>query len=787
MEYTFKSDQKTVYLEMPYKLVIASSSGIALSNGSTTLTASVVDVNTGDEITVPADSFTWTRREQPDGFQPLTAKTIDVESADLVNGSATFICSCKPASFYWADTAMITLSASVRGENGWSTATIQLYKRSATKPAAFDGEVVTYKFSTGVISGDLGTWSKTVPSGADPLYIIYGSAFSQTDSDTIQPNEWTEPAQITSQGTEGEKGSTVATVIIFQRSESKPAVPSEVVTYSFISGQFTGLGSWSSTIPDGTVPCWATTATAVSKTDSDTIQPSEWADPKKVFAVGEDGQSAPYQRQIFKASEDKPATPTGNAESVPDGWSLQIPQRTGEELIWVSSSYVVYNGTTPIYSEWSEPTQYSGKDGTTPIVEWQWGKSSKYPPDVANYTFIYNNAIVAFDNAVFVGIASEWHRGTIPEQPEGYEYLWKREYDYESGQWNVYLANGPNGLKGNYKGLGYVIVGTNSVVFAGVDNKGEVTLDLIELSLGGNKQIITAASFTLSGSHDIYYLITPLDENLLQSLKVVYLDTVSDGSTTQLKWVNAVGEGSYTSGYVLAEIFMSGDTIESVNVIEPRTLASYSKTFFMTILNSETINDNITEMAEALGVERVFTRVAALEAFINRVFANYIWLGGAIYSGCFDEDGNKTNDSETTNGAGFYVSWDGILKAVAAEFERIVVNNSIINGQFTASDAQGILFKSVSNISDQTITDTETRYSVWSGTTCSIDNSNPPDYEYMKISGHNEWFIKTTGTKYRVFTCYELISDFGYDYPINEDNFKDNKKKWKRDRIITRK
>ena len=687
MEYRFKSDLKTVYLEMPYKLVIASSSGIALSNGKTTLTASVVDVNSGDEIQISADSFKWTRREQSDGFTEVTGKTIEVESSDLVSGSATFICSCRPTAFYWADTAMITLSASVRGENGWSTTTLQLYKRASSEPAAFDGGVVTYHFATGVISGDLGTWSKTVPSGADPLYIIYGSAFSQTDSDTIQPNEWTAPALASALGVEGEKGSTVATVIIFQRAENKPAVPSDVVTYSFKTGQFTGLGLWSSAIPDGTLPCWATTATAVSKTDSDTIQPSEWADPKKVFAVGENGQSAPYQRQIFKASVDKPATPTGTAESIPEGWSLQIPQRTSEELIWVSSAYVVYNGTTPIYSEWSEPTQYSGKDGTVAIVEWQWGKSSKYPPDVANYTFIYNNSIVAFDNAVFVGNASSWTRGDIPDQPDGYDYLWKREYDYESGQWNVYLANGPAGLKGNYKGLGYIVIGTNSIVFAGVDNKGDPSLDLIELFLGGTKYNIAAASFTLTGISETLYLVCPIVDSLVQSLRVVYPKVTSDGSVNTLQWVDINTGESFTEAYLLAEIAMNGDTIDSVTIIEPRTLKAYSKTYFMSLMNSGNMED-INAFAEALGIERVFTRVAALESFIHALFVNDIELTlDEIRNiiGAFHSTGYKKGDYQNGNKPGFFMDATGYIELWSAILRDVTIISKTSSNQIIFS------------------------------------------------------------------------------------------------------
>ena len=89
----------------------------------------------------------------------------------------------------------------------------------------------------------------------------------------------------------GEPGTSSTVITIYQRAESSPAVPSSPVTYSFTSGTLTGLAGWSTTIPAGSIPCWATTAVASSKSDSCLIPPTAWQAPQKVFQNGDKGET----------------------------------------------------------------------------------------------------------------------------------------------------------------------------------------------------------------------------------------------------------------------------------------------------------------------------------------------------------------------------------------------------------------------------------------------------------------------------------------------------------------
>ena len=118
MDYTFRSQEKTVYLELPYKLVINSSSGVALEDGKSTLTASVIKTTDGSAVKIAEEAFVWTRRELSDDFTDKTGSTITVTKDDLVSGSGTFVCTCKPNEFYWADTAFITIEETIAGTAG---------------------------------------------------------------------------------------------------------------------------------------------------------------------------------------------------------------------------------------------------------------------------------------------------------------------------------------------------------------------------------------------------------------------------------------------------------------------------------------------------------------------------------------------------------------------------------------------------------------------------------------------------------------------------------------------
>jgi hypothetical protein len=182
----------------------------------------------------------------------------------------------------------------IDGIAGSNNAIVYLYQRAATAPAAPSG-TFTYTFATGVLSGGTpGSWTQAIPANnGSPLWVIAATASANTSTDTIAAAEFSTPVTLAVNGTNGTNGTdglNSATVFLYQRATSAPAVPSATTTYTFATGILTGtLGGWSQSVPTGTNPLYVTTATAVSTTATDTILTSEWATVRVLAQNGVDG------------------------------------------------------------------------------------------------------------------------------------------------------------------------------------------------------------------------------------------------------------------------------------------------------------------------------------------------------------------------------------------------------------------------------------------------------------------------------------------------------------------
>lgn len=162
------------------------------------------------------------------------------------------------------------------GANGSNNALVYLYQRSATTPAAPTGTFV-FTFSTNSLSGGTpGAWTTTIPANnGNQLWVIAATASSASATDTILGSEFTAPVVLATNGTSGLNS---ASVFLYRRSATVPAVPTTTLTYTFSTATLTGtLDSWTQSIPAGTDPLYVTTATAVSSGTTDTILTSEWA------------------------------------------------------------------------------------------------------------------------------------------------------------------------------------------------------------------------------------------------------------------------------------------------------------------------------------------------------------------------------------------------------------------------------------------------------------------------------------------------------------------------------
>ena len=309
--------------------------------------------------TVPSG---WTLNKVPSGTDPIY-----VTAATAYGTGATDTI----AASEWATPVLFVEN----GEHGLNSASVFLFKRSASKPAK-PTATLTYTFATGVLSGSLAGWTQNIPAtDGNPCWVIQATAVGTGATDTIAASEWSEQREYVKDGSQGNPGGNTATIFLFKRSATPiNAIDwSNTLTYTFATQQLATVPSgWTlNKVPSGTDPIYVTAATAYGTGATDTIAASEWATPVLFVENGEHGLNS-ASVFLFKRSASKPAKPTatltytfatGVLSGSLAGWTQNIPATDGNPC-WVIQATAVGTGATDTIaaSEWSEQREYV-KDG----------------------------------------------------------------------------------------------------------------------------------------------------------------------------------------------------------------------------------------------------------------------------------------------------------------------------------------------------------------------------------------------------------------------------------------
>lgn len=343
-----------------------------------------------------------------------------------------------------------------KGANGTSNALITLYKRSASQPTAYDGGALTYTFATDTLSGNLGTWSRSISTGSSPLYAITARAYGTGETDIIDIGEWSTPAILSENGTKGENGSTVAVITLYKRGDTAPSTPSGTVSFSFHSYTVTNAEGWSLGIPSGTAPCWSIYATAVSSDGvSDTIEPSEWSTPVKAVENGKNGDKGDKGDNgngVSNITNYYLATQaSSNVTTATSGWTTAVQALSPEKkYLWnyekVEYTDIASTNTTPciigVYGDKGSKGDKGdkGTDGKgikSSVVTFQAGSSQKDKP------------------------TGTW-TSTIPKTSEALPYLWTRTVITYTDDTTSEIYTVGVGLNGTHVGGRNLIRGTQT-------------------------------------------------------------------------------------------------------------------------------------------------------------------------------------------------------------------------------------------------------------------------------------------------------------------------------------
>lgn len=177
-----------------------------------------------------------------------------------------------------------------------NSATIYLYKRISSNPGAAPASL-QYDFGTGALTGNLGTWTRNIPAGTTPLWVIGKTVISSSATVTISSSDWTTPVKMAENGTDGSNGVNSTIVRIYRRAArgSNPTTikPTGSTVWKFSTGAFTTQpnNGWSLQVPPSNEhrdPLWTTHAMAIATAPADTatILASGWATPT---IMAEDG------------------------------------------------------------------------------------------------------------------------------------------------------------------------------------------------------------------------------------------------------------------------------------------------------------------------------------------------------------------------------------------------------------------------------------------------------------------------------------------------------------------
>ena len=288
------------------------------------------------------------------------------------------------------------------GSNGLNNATIYLYKRAKSTPAA-PSTNVTYNFTNHTATGNdiaANKWRQTIPDGSDPIYITTATALNTEDTDIIEPSEWSEP-QILSQN--GSSVSILRSSVTYQVGFSGTNRP-------------TNDAGWTETIPETEAGKYLWTRTIVEYSDGTTTES---------YGVSYNGVNAKegYETSViylYKRSKTVPTIDwtekltfnfaTEKLVKEPRGWSQTTPDGTDTLYVTTATAFAQTITDTIEYTEWTTPVAYNKVRTNTKI----------------------ENLYIASNKSEGISLSTSGWSTTFPTLNDNNKYLWSyTKYTYD--------------------------------------------------------------------------------------------------------------------------------------------------------------------------------------------------------------------------------------------------------------------------------------------------------------------------------------------------------------------
>lgn len=262
------------------------------------------------------------------------------------------------------------------GTAGYNSATVFLYQRAVNASISKPSSTLTYTFSTGQLSGNLGSWSQEMPAAdGNPCFVIQATALSRTDTYDIPATgsgSWGAVTKLVSDG-EGSPGVSTVVINLYKKSSSAPTIDWQTtLRYTFADNTLSVIPSgWYrniADIPSSTDPLYVTSATASSAAAYDDIAYNEWTTPTMLAQNGTNGSPGTpgmntatvflYQRDNSAPSKPSSNTTytfsTGVLSGTLGNWTQTIPASDGNPCYVIQATAASTSTTATITSgNWS--------------------------------------------------------------------------------------------------------------------------------------------------------------------------------------------------------------------------------------------------------------------------------------------------------------------------------------------------------------------------------------------------------------------------------------------------
>ena len=383
-------------------------------------------VNTAPVYAYKRSSSALGSTDKPTTTRTWTFATATFNNTDLGNGWTSnvstgsndlYICAAVASSTGETDNVVandwaapqLLAAEGTDGTNGVNTAVVYGYKRSASTVSNKPSITRTWTFTTGTFNNsDLGnSFTSTIPSGTDNLYVCNAVASSVNSTDSVTgTSDWSSPQLLASNGINGGDGKSTFTAPIFKRATSAPSAPTGG-TFNFSTNTLTAPTGWAIAVPSGTNPIYQANFQFSISGDTGTVTAGTWSTPVIIAENGGDGTDglSTFTFAVHKRASSTPSSPSGgsynfgtNAITAPSGWSETIP--SGTDPIYISSTRAQISGATGTDSSlsWTAPIVFAingdnGDDGvnTAPVYAYKRSSSalasSNKPTTTRTWTF----------------------------------------------------------------------------------------------------------------------------------------------------------------------------------------------------------------------------------------------------------------------------------------------------------------------------------------------------------------------------------------------------------------